>query len=93
MNREKVRVVQYGCGLMSKFIIKYLYENGAEVVGAIDNNPAVVGTDIGTAQCVSPSTPGLIDETDASILGSGGALTGYAGGLERKRWLLQHERE
>ena len=26
------------------------------------------------------------------IVGSGGALTGYAGGLERKRWLLEHER-
>jgi methylated-DNA-[protein]-cysteine S-methyltransferase len=25
------------------------------------------------------------------VLGRGGALTGYAGGLERKRWLLQHE--
>jgi methylated-DNA-[protein]-cysteine S-methyltransferase len=25
------------------------------------------------------------------VLGQGGALTGYAGGLERKRWLLRHE--
>jgi methylated-DNA-[protein]-cysteine S-methyltransferase len=25
------------------------------------------------------------------LLGANGALTGYAGGLERKRWLLQHE--
>ena len=25
------------------------------------------------------------------IVGANGALTGYAGGLERKRWLLQHE--
>ena len=25
------------------------------------------------------------------IVGSSGALTGYAGGLERKRWLLAHE--
>jgi len=25
------------------------------------------------------------------LIGSGGALTGYAGGLERKRWLLDHE--
>ena len=29
---------------------------------------------VGSAECVSPSTPGLIDETDASILGSGSAL-------------------
>ena len=25
------------------------------------------------------------------VIGADGALTGYAGGLERKRWLLQHE--
>lgn len=25
------------------------------------------------------------------VIGSDGALTGYAGGLERKRWLLNHE--
>lgn len=25
------------------------------------------------------------------VIGSNGELTGYAGGLERKRWLLQHE--
>lgn len=26
------------------------------------------------------------------VLGADGSLTGYAGGLERKRWLLDHER-
>lgn len=26
------------------------------------------------------------------VIGSDGSLTGYAGGLERKRWLLTHER-
>lgn len=26
------------------------------------------------------------------IIGASGALTGYAGGLDRKRWLLRHER-
>ncbi|MSQ30511.1 MAG: methylated-DNA--[protein]-cysteine S-methyltransferase [Dehalococcoidia bacterium] len=25
------------------------------------------------------------------VIGAGGALTGYAGGLDRKRWLLAHE--
>jgi methylated-DNA-[protein]-cysteine S-methyltransferase len=25
------------------------------------------------------------------VIGAGGALTGYAGGMERKRWLLRHE--
>jgi len=27
------------------------------------------------------------------VIGSDGSLTGYAGGLERKRWLLDHERK
>lgn len=26
------------------------------------------------------------------LVGSNGALTGYSGGIERKRWLLEHER-
>jgi len=25
------------------------------------------------------------------VIGADGSLTGYAGGLERKRWLLDHE--
>ena len=27
------------------------------------------------------------------VIGSDGSLTGYGGGLERKRWLLEHERK
>jgi len=27
------------------------------------------------------------------LIGSNGALTGYGGGIERKRWLIAHERE
>jgi methylated-DNA-[protein]-cysteine S-methyltransferase len=25
------------------------------------------------------------------VIGSDGSLTGYGGGIERKRWLLRHE--
>ncbi len=55
-----LRIFQYGVGKMSVYTMRYVIENGGEIVGAVDINPDVIGQDIG--QIMKGENTGVIVE-------------------------------
>ncbi len=43
---SKIKVAQYGCGKMSVYTMRYVYEKGAEIVAAFDIDESKFGQDI-----------------------------------------------
>lgn len=61
---RKIKVVHYGVGKMAKYLLRYLYDKGVEVVGAIDIDEKKVGLDI--ASIIDwPQKTGVIVDNDA----------------------------
>lgn len=62
---RKIRVVQYGAGKMSRYLMRYVIEHGGELVGAFCRNKGHIGKDV--AEIIGDGFPhvGVVVENSA----------------------------
>lgn len=64
-----IKFIEYGCGKMSIHTVKYALECGMELVGAVDINPNLIGTDFHGVKITAPSEfENLLKETKPDIV-------------------------
>ena len=65
---SKIKVAQYGCGKMSVYTMRYVYEKGAEIVAALDIDESKFGKDISTIMRGEPKGVTICDAKDAEAV-------------------------
>lgn len=63
-----LKIFQYGCGKMSVYTMRYVMENGGQIVGAVDINLDVIGKDIGELMNTEKTGVLVSDVKDAEKL-------------------------
>ena len=101
-NLSFIETGRFGVGLETLIRICTVLHVSADTLlfGQANGEPAALCRDLAARLGSAPRAVGTaVGRNPLSILipchrvvGAGGALTGYAGGVERKRWLLEFER-
>lgn len=72
---KKIKVVQYGCGKMSKYTLRYLYETGCQISRCYRLQPChsrygcrrLAGLGVKTGVLISDNADEVLDNTDPDI--------------------------
>ena len=61
---KKIKVAQIGCGKMSKYTMRYVYEKDGEIACAFDINPDRIGKDISYIMGGEPKNVAISNVSD-----------------------------